>query len=330
MRVLIAIPVFNEFKYVGRVLDRIKHFHPDVLAVDDGSTDGTAELLAQRPDIRLIRHPQNRGYGQSLIDAFGWADGNGYDWVITMDCDEQHEPEMIPEFIRQIELASADANGPDIISGSRYLAPRKDDDLPPGDRRNINQTLTTLINELFGLGLTDSFCGFKAHRVSAMRKLALDVPGYAFPMQLWPQMAYHGLRIKEIPVRLIYNDPNRYFGGSLDNADNRLRHYLDVLKQEMERLSNDEIAAEGAAGAEGSAGADGVAFDGDVGGGKVANGKVAVGKGANGKIAVGHPGGVANLGVGHPSIRRVELGLADRRPSSDAEVEQSCGCCPAE
>jgi dolichol-phosphate mannosyltransferase len=239
VRLLIAIPVFNEIKYVGRVLDRIKSFHPDVLAIDDGSTDGTAEALAGRRDISLIRHSENRGYGQSLIDAFAWADGRGYDWVITMDCDEQHEPEMIPEFIREIELAEASADGADVISGSRYLVARPDDDLPPGDRRQINQTLTTMFNELFDLKLTDSFCGFKAHRMSAMRELRLDVAGYAFPMQLWPQIAFHGLRVKEIAVRLIYNDPNRYFGGSLDDAGNRLRHYLEVLRGEMAKLSEE-------------------------------------------------------------------------------------------
>jgi glycosyltransferase involved in cell wall biosynthesis len=230
VRLLIAIPVHNEARYVGAVLDKVKQYHGDILVVDDGSTDGTGAILAARKDVHVIRHPVNRGYGQSLIDAFCWAQCRGYDWVITMDCDEQHEPEMIPEFIRQIELDDAD-----IISGSRYAAPRNDDDLPPGDRRLINGTLTRLTNDLFGWGLTDTFCGYKAHRVSAMNKLALDEPGYAFPMQLWPQVWRAGLRVREIPVRLIYNDPNRHFGGLLDDAGHRLRHYVAVLGRELER-----------------------------------------------------------------------------------------------
>ncbi len=172
MRVLIAVPVFNELKYVGRVLDKIRQFWPDVLVVDDGSTDGTGELLAARSDIRLIRRKENRGYGQSLIDAFELAEGAGYDWVITMDCDEQHEPEMIPKFIEQIKTDRWD-----LISGSRYLHPRDNDDLPPTDRRTVNVTITSILNDLFHLGLTDAFCGFKAHRVSAMRRLRLDEAG---------------------------------------------------------------------------------------------------------------------------------------------------------
>lgn len=232
MRLLIAIPVHNEIKYVDSVLDQVKRYHNDILVVDDGSTDGTADRLAGRPDVRLIRHPVNRGYGQSLIDAFAYASRHRYDWVITMDCDEQHEPAMIPEFVRQIETDQWD-----IISGSRYLRPRSDDDLPPGDRRRINSILTDMVNQLLRLNLTDAFCGYKAHRVSTMERLKLDVPGYAFPMQLWPQAAAAGLRIKEIPVRLIYNDPTRHFGGMLDDADNRLRHYLDVLNTEIQQLA---------------------------------------------------------------------------------------------
>src|SRR5688500_6602923 len=93
VRLLIAIPVFNEQKYLGRVLDKVHGFHPDVLVVDDGSTDDTPKILAARGGVAVIRHESNLGYGRSLIDAFAYADREGYDWVITMDCDEQHEPE---------------------------------------------------------------------------------------------------------------------------------------------------------------------------------------------------------------------------------------------
>ena len=147
-----------------------------------------------------------------------------------MDCDEQHEPEMIPEFMKLIETDQWD-----LISGSRYMEQQSNDDVPPEDRRAINARITKVINDLFGLKLTDSFCGFKAHRVSAMRDLELDEAGYAFPMQLWPRAAKAGLRITELPVRLIYNDPNRHFGGKLDDADYRFKHYLSVLHAELER-----------------------------------------------------------------------------------------------
>jgi dolichol-phosphate mannosyltransferase len=230
VRVLVAIPIFNEKQYVQRVLCKVAHFASDILVIDDGSTDGTGELLETYPHIKLIRHPVNQGYGQSIIDAFNFAAQNGFDWVITMDCDEQHEPERIPDFIREIETGKWD-----IISGSRYLKTGADNDLPPGDRRAINSTITALVNELFNWNLTDAFCGFKAHRVCPMKKLHLDETGYAFPMQLWPRAAHAKLRVTEIPVRLIYNDPNRHFGGKLDDPSFRLKTYLDVLYRELDR-----------------------------------------------------------------------------------------------
>ncbi len=98
----------------------------------------------------------------------------------------------------------------------------------------MNATITCILNDLYQLGLTDSFCGFKAHRVSVTQKLKLTAAGYAFPLQLWPRAAYAGLRIKEIPVRLIYNDPTRHFGGSLDNVSDRMTHYLEVLNAEIQ------------------------------------------------------------------------------------------------
>lgn len=237
MRILIAIPVFNELKYVNHVLDKVKLFHSDILVIDDGSSDGTGELLAQRQGIQLIRHAVNRGYGQSLIDAFDYADQHGYDWVITMDCDEQHEPEMIPSFIREIETDEWD-----VVSGSRYTQASGGNGLPPGERRAINATITATINELFKWNLTDAFCGFKAHRVSAMKRLQLDETGYAFPLQFWPRVAREHLRLTELPVSLIYNDPNRHFGGQLDNASIRLKHYLDVLNRELQLLEQKPAA----------------------------------------------------------------------------------------
>jgi dolichol-phosphate mannosyltransferase len=88
-----------------------------------------------------------------------------------------------------------------------------------------------------GVELTDSFCGFKAYRVEALRRLRLSEDGYAFPMQFWVQAAANGLRVREVPVKLIYNDPNRSFGGPLDDPSIRMAHYRRVLHCELERCA---------------------------------------------------------------------------------------------
>ncbi len=237
MRTLIAIPVFNELKHVSHVLSRVLARHDEVLLVDDGSTDGTAELLSARRDVRLIRHAKNAGYGRSLIDAFAYARTHRFDWVLTMDCDDQHEPEKIPEFLSLIA-----ENRWDLISGTRYRSPQSGDDSAPRDRAAINACLTKLLNSIYPLHLTDSFCGFKAHRVESLPRLKLTEPGYAFPMQLWPQVAFNDLRVHELSVRRIYNDLNRSFGATLDEPLTRLTHYLKVLSEEHRKLFGETLA----------------------------------------------------------------------------------------
>ncbi len=248
MRTLIAIPVYNEQRHVERVLDRVLENAPrpsSVLVIDDGSTDATPSLLARFP-VEVVRHSRNRGYGRSLQDAFRWASCDRFDWVITMDCDEQHEPDAIPEFVEAMArgegspIAKNAIGGPDadVISGSRYLSANGEDDRPPPDRRAINAQITSELNERLGLSLTDAFCGFKAYRVGSLRALRLDVDGYAFPMQFWVQAVAHRLRIREIPVKLIYNDPRRSFGGPLDDPGVRLAHYRCVLHRELRRCAD--------------------------------------------------------------------------------------------
>lgn len=230
-RVLIAIPVYNEERYVERVLQLVRQYADDILVIDDGSTDSTPSLLSHFP-VDVIRHRRNCGYGRSMQDAFRWAALDGYDWVVTMDCDEQHEPAAIPSF-----LAAASTDGFDVISGSRYLVHMDDEDSPPPDRRRINVEMTAEINRRLGLSLTDSFCGFKAYRVRSVSRLRLTEDGYAFPMQFWVQAVAAGLRITEIPVKLIYNDASRTFGGPLDDAAVRIEHYRQVFHCELERCA---------------------------------------------------------------------------------------------
>ncbi len=235
MRTLVAIPVYNEARYVRGVLGRVLSFSPDVLVVDDGSTDATPRLLPEFP-VEIIRHAKNRGYGKSLRDAFRYAIAEDFDWLVTMDCDEQHEPAAIPAFLEEAARDRAD-----VISGSRYLTVATGDDAAPPDRRMINATITDEINARLFLPprtpITDAFCGFKAYRVDSLRRLRPTVSGYAFPMQFWAQAVAAGLRVCELPVRRIYNDPSRTFGGHLDDAAIRLAHYRHILHREIRRLA---------------------------------------------------------------------------------------------
>lgn len=221
-----ALPVYNEAKYVDDVLTEVARYADNVLVVDDGSTDGTAERLQTWNTVHVVRHSQNRGYGAALKTAFQFAIDNDYEVLVTLDCDGQHQPQRLPEF------ASACAET-DIVSGSRYLKKYEGDSQPPSQRLKINQQVTRQLNELLGLELTDAFCGFKAYRVEALKLLDIEDEGYAMPLELWVQAAMRGLRVREVPVRLIYLDLERSFGGALDEAEKRLQYYNDVIDRSV-------------------------------------------------------------------------------------------------
>jgi glycosyltransferase involved in cell wall biosynthesis len=232
MRTLVVIPLFNEAATLKDVLDEVRRSAPDadILVIDDGSTDRSPEILHGYPQHRLtvITHPRNLGYGQSLIDGFRYAIDRGYDAVVTIDCDAQHEPRQIPQFLAALEDA-------DIVSGSRYLDPQAGGDPAPPDRRQVNEEITTRLRAITGYPITDAFCGFKAYRVDALRRLNLTEPSYGMPLQVWIQAAHHGLRIKELATARIYKNPERKFWGGLDDTDVRRRYYNVVLDREVQR-----------------------------------------------------------------------------------------------
>ena len=240
---LTALPVFNEDKHVQEVLDQVRRHTDNILVVDDGSTDNTACILKerarQRGDVTVIHHETNLGYGAALATAFAYAlqpreDGSCWDGLVTIDCDGQHQPQLIPSFIAAI----GDPQDPaaDIVSGSRYLKDLPDNSQAPEGRRRINMKITAEINEQLGLSLTDAFCGFKAYSRKALQALPVTEPGYAMPLEVWVLAAAEKLRIIELPVPLVYLDLTRSFGGALDDGTTRIAHYRDILERTMRSI----------------------------------------------------------------------------------------------
>ena len=223
---LTALPIYNERTHVQSVLAKVRQTSDAILVVDDGSSDGTTELLQQEDGILLITHPQNRGYGAALQSAFQYAIDHQYEFLVTIDCDGQHEPQRIPMLVEACQQA-------DIVSGSRYLETFPADGSPPEQRKNINLQILTELQQLLGLQLTDAFCGFKAYRVAALEKIHITETGYAMPLELWIQAVHHELTIQEVPVPLIYLDESRSFGGVLDDGQTRLEYYRQVIHKSL-------------------------------------------------------------------------------------------------
>jgi dolichol-phosphate mannosyltransferase len=231
-RVLVGIPVFNERDTLARVYRRLrKNYSGDVLFVDDGSTDGSPELIAGLEGAALLRHRSNRGYGQTLIDIFAHALRGRYELLVTMDADDQHEADQVQQF-----LDADAAAGVDVLSGSRYLLELEENSPAPLERYTLNMEITALINEVTGFNLTDAFCGMKAYRTDALGRLRLEERGYAMPVELWIEAYAAGLTVRELPVKRIYVDRPRSFGPELDIREKRRSYYLRIFQRAIQRL----------------------------------------------------------------------------------------------
>ena len=236
---LIIIPIFNEEQYIKRVIEKVReNTDSDILVINDGSTDKSYEILNSiSKEIKRINHPENQGYGKSLIDGFNFAISNNYRLAVTIDCDEQHEPHLISIFFNEINLPlipsfvrRGEGRSFDIVSGSRYLKEYSTNNPPPLDRKRINDEITKIINQITGYNLTDSFCGFKAYKVDSLRKLKLTEWGYGMPLQLWIQAWNRGLTVKEYPIGRIYKNLDRSLGKEMDVPEKRLAYYKRIIE----------------------------------------------------------------------------------------------------
>ena len=131
---LAALPVYNEANTVVDVLKQVFEYADNVLAVNDGSTDGTAEKLKELPDLRVVQHEKNRvAMEAALVSAFQYAIEHEFEYLVTLDCDGQHQPKRIPRFVAACKNA-------DIVSGSRYLKKYPGDSQPPAQRTLYQST----------------------------------------------------------------------------------------------------------------------------------------------------------------------------------------------
>ncbi len=255
----IAVPIYNEADSIEQVVSEILSHKTDaekLILIDDGSNDGT-ELIFQewekcgffkQHEILAITQPQNTGYGSALIAAFEAAlEIPSIEYLLTMDCDRQHQPADIPRFFQ-----APDAH---IVSASRYLQDETAGITPPADRVAINQKITArlieIAKEILGREwpLTDAFCGMKRYSrlfltgfLSFYRQLPSEparlMEGYGFPLPLWTFFlrwaAGAGISLdmafRELAIARIYITDNRSFGEDLDFPQKRYDYYMRCLE----------------------------------------------------------------------------------------------------
>ena len=189
--VLALIPAFNEGEHITLVVKGAAR-HLPVLVVDDGSSDGTG-ALAQAAGGTVVRHPINQGKGSALRTGFDWALEQGYQAVLTLDGDGQHDPAEIPKFL---DAYAGDAG--DLIIGFRDFR-----QIPPV-RRIANTVGRVTLSWALGRPILDNQSGYRLVPRSVIEALSGRLNGFEFEVEMIARTIWAGLKLAWIPIRTIY------------------------------------------------------------------------------------------------------------------------------
>jgi glycosyltransferase involved in cell wall biosynthesis len=186
----VLIPAYNAAASLRGVIDGIKGYVSSIVVVDDGSTDATA-AIASAAGVSVLRHHTNRGKGVALRTGFWFLLHQGYEAIITMDADGQHDPSFIPLFIGASEKGKGD-----IVIGSRA---REFHDMS-WLRRFWNRLGVKAVSKMIGTRLTDTQSGYRLIKAEVLRGLPLLAAGYEIELELLIKACKRGHRVVEIPV----------------------------------------------------------------------------------------------------------------------------------
>jgi dolichol-phosphate mannosyltransferase len=205
MRPLVVIPTYNESENIERMVQRVHECLPEagVLVVDDGSPDGTADLVeAAAPgysDVHLLRRSGKSGLGSAYRAGFAWGLERGYDAFIEMDADFSHDPAALPRVVAPI------AEGFDVSIGSRYV---EGGSIPnwAWHRHLLSRGGNIYASVVLGLGVADSTAGYRCYAARILRQLDLDrirAEGYGFQIEMTYRSKQHGAAITEVPISFV-------------------------------------------------------------------------------------------------------------------------------
>lgn len=202
-RIAVLIPAYNAAASLRGVIEGIRVYVPSIVVVDDGSTDATAEV-ALAVGAQVLRQQINRGKGVALRTGFWFLLHQGYEAIITMDADGQHDPSYIPLLIRAYEEGRGD-----IVIGSRAGEFHAMSRL----RRFWNKLGVKAVSKLIGTPLTDTQSGYRLIKAEVLQGLPLRAAGYEVELELLIKACKRGHPVVEIPVTTHYIDgrPSSHF-----------------------------------------------------------------------------------------------------------------------
>jgi len=196
-KLIAVIPAFNEERFIGSVVLKSRQYTDQVIVVDDGSTDKTAEI-AEAAGAIVVRHEKNQGKGVALNTGFQAARDMGAEVVVTFDGDGQHLPEEMDAVVMPVSNGEAD-----LVVGSRYVESTSQ---VPWHRIWGHKVFNTLTNLLSGVALTDSQSGFRAFSRPALESLSFNSRGFSVESEMQLLAGSSGLKVREVPITIRYED----------------------------------------------------------------------------------------------------------------------------
>ena len=203
MRNLVIIPTYNELDNIRPMIDKVFSLPEkfDLLVIDDGSPDGTAEIVRERQkaypeSLHLIERQGKLGLGTAYLTGFRWALEHGYDYVFEMDCDFSHNPDDL------IRLSAAAAEEADLVIGSRYVTGVNVVNWPM-KRVLMSYYASAYVRAVTGMPVRDATAGFVCYSAKLLRAMdmdAVEMKGYGFQVEMKYTAWKLGFRIKEVPI----------------------------------------------------------------------------------------------------------------------------------
>jgi glycosyltransferase involved in cell wall biosynthesis len=193
---VVIIPCLNEGPTILPLVEAVRAQLPQVIVVDDGSTDETA-TLAKNAGAEVISHTQTRGKGAALNTGWKRALELGFAWALMLDGDAQHAPEDIPAF-----LAAAEQSAADLVVGNRMT----DTGPMPWLRLQVNRWMSRRLSKATGLSLPDSQCGFRLMRLDPWSRLPIETTHFEIESEVLLAFAAAGYSIQFVPVKVIYKN----------------------------------------------------------------------------------------------------------------------------
>lgn len=194
----VAVPVYNERETLLPILERIlaSPVPMELILVDDGSTDGTRELLKERVEgrngVRVVYHERNQGKGAAIVTAIGHAHG---DFLIVQDADLEYDPADYPRLLAPLRAGDAD-----VVYGSRFLGKAWPDGMKLANWL-ANRILTLTANVLFpGARITDEATCYKVFRMDILRRITLKSRRFDFCPEVTAKVLKRGVKIHELPI----------------------------------------------------------------------------------------------------------------------------------